>query len=95
MVTIFAVVAVPIFFFMLTWVIVTVYRICFPEEPLSFEQDPLLVRHQAHAGAGVLVGARDIHQDQQRRPYKAAAYTYGNSDGLPEVWVADLWQRRN
>ncbi len=94
-------VAIPVLFFMLTWVIVTAYRICFPEEALPIERDPLRVRHRATAaGISIPVGAREIREDQKRyqRQLATRAYHYEEGDlriGLPEAWMDDLWLRRN
>ncbi|NBC17894.1 MAG: hypothetical protein GVY18_11335 [Bacteroidetes bacterium] len=97
----FAVVAMPVLFFALVWVAVTAYRLLYPEKPLPFERDPILVRRQAAAtGKDVPVGVREIREDQQHlqtmrsrtTPYH---YLDGVSDGFPETWADDLWQRRN
>lgn len=97
----FAVVAMPVLFFALVWVAVTAYRLLYPEKPLPFERDPIIVRRQAAAsGEEVPVGVREIREDQQHlqsihsrtTPY---SYLYGVSDGFPEYWADDLWQRRN
>ncbi len=96
----FAAVAVPIFFFMAVWVIVTVYRVLVPEEPLPLEKDRVVVRKVATAqGEYVPVGARDIREDQRHyyteHPPVPYAYVYGESEGFPEYWDKDLWLRRN
>lgn len=91
----------PIIFFLLTWVVATVYRLYFPEEPLPFEQDPVMVRRRkADHGKSVPVGLREIRADERHRRRKAAQehsyhYAWGGSDGFPEQWEEDLWQRRN
>ena len=97
---IFAAVAVPILFFMLTWVLTASYRICFPEEPLPFEKDRAALRQQAaKTGGSVPVGVREIREDQRwrRRRHAEAVYHYaeGGSIGLPPMWKEDLWHRRN
>lgn len=97
---ILAVVAVPVLFFMLTWAVVTVCRLVFPEEPVPAEHDPVLVRQEAALqGAYVPVGAREIREDRRYhlRAYPPAPYRYvhGVSEGLPEIWAEDLWRRRN
>mgnify|MGYP001165968637 CR=1 FL=1 len=91
----------PIVFFMLTWVVATVYRLYFPEHPLPFEHDPVMVRQRAiAAGKSVPVGVREIQADERHRRRRAARersyhYAWGGSDGLPEQWEEDLWRRRN
>ena len=54
----FALVTVLLLFCMLTWVLVTVCRIYFPEQPLPVERDPVLMRHAIAGEEGVPVGAR-------------------------------------
>ncbi len=93
-------VALPIFFFMLTWVLVTAYRILFPEEPAPIEDDPLYLRQRAtEAGVSVPVGAREIREDQRRyQRAQQVAYDYAGTPtliGVPEVWQENLWLRRN
>lgn len=91
----------PIIFFLLTWVIATVYRLYFPERPLPFEQDPVMVRQRAtDRGKSVPVGLREIRADERHRRRESARersyhYAWGGSDGFPEQWEEDLWQRRN
>ena len=93
----FAVIA-PVLFFMLTWAIVTAYRLVFPDE-LS-EQDPVVDRQDATSrGEYVPVGAREIREDRRyylrAHPPAPYLYVYGESEGLPELWTEDLWRRRN
>ena len=96
---IFILVAAPLLFFMLTWVVVTAYRICRPEEPLAYECDPATLHLRAReAGQSVPVGAREIREEQ--RHYRCAQSTYayhtgGRSAGVPHAWAEDLWRRRN
>lgn len=97
---IFATVAIPVLFFMLTWVITTSYRICFPEEPLPFEKDRAALRKRAPtSGQSVPVGVREIREDQRRcRSQRAEAlyhYAEGTSVGLPPLWIEDVERRRN
>jgi hypothetical protein len=96
----FALVAIPIFFFMLTWVVVTALRICFPEKPIPLDRD---IRYrsllQPRIPAEVLsVGLREIREEQRRYlQEQPGGYVYdeGDSEGLPECWQQDLWMRRN
>ena len=98
-VIVFVAIAIPVLFFMLTWVLTASYSICFPEEPLPFEKDRALLRQQAAmAGGDVPVGVREIREDQHwRRRHAEAVYHYaeGGSIGLPPTWKEDLWYRRN
>lgn len=95
------IIAAPVLFFMLTWVVVTVYRILFPEEPLDLVEDPVQIRQKAAAsGTFVPVGLREIREDQRHhRMAHIGVYTYeyhdGMSAGLPLDWIEDLDQRRN
>lgn len=91
----------PLIFFMLTWAIATAYRLYFPERPLPFDQDPVMLRWRSAArGKGMPVGVREIQADQRHRRRKAARersyhYAWGGSDGFPAQWEEDLWRRRN
>lgn len=101
MLVLFAILIAPLLFFLVTWVAATAYRIYFPERPLPFENDPVLVRRRAAAtGAEVPVGFREIREDQlrlQRERMTAPSYFYAGSasEGLPSDWMDDLWRRRN
>jgi hypothetical protein len=96
-----AILAAPMLFFMLIWAVVTAYRIYFPEKPLPFEQDPMMVRRRVTAtGRSVAVGVREIREDQRMRQRAVArtSYHYAGGlslEGLPEDWMEDLWVRRN
>lgn len=92
----------PIVFFLLTWVVATVYRLYFPEEPMLFENDPVVIRERAtQSGNSVPVGIREIRADQRRHRRLQAEqiayqyYTWGGSAGFPEEWREDVWVRRN
>jgi hypothetical protein len=96
----FAIIAVPILFFMLTWVVVTACRIFFPEKPQVIERDGVLLRQQASdEGISIPVGAREIKEDQRHlfRSIAEANYHYerGDSEGLPVSWFEELHNRRN
>ena len=96
----FVVIAVPVLFFMLTWAVVTVYRLVFAEAPVVSEHDPVVVRQNATTeGEYVPVGAREIREDRRYylRVHPPAPYLYlhGESEGVPEIWTEDLWRRRN
>jgi hypothetical protein len=91
----------PIVFFLLTWVVATVYRLYFPERPLPFERSPIVLRERATAqGENVPVGVREIREDQRRNrrqkeaqaPYQYHAW---GETGIPDEWHEDLWRRRN
>ena len=96
----FALLVLPIFFFLMVWVLATAYRLLVPEQPAPLEADPVAIRRKAAAeGRSVPVGAREIREDQRhaqttpaRAPYH---YAGGDSDGLPEAWREDLWRRCN
>lgn len=96
---IFALVAVPVLFFMFTWTVVTAYRILFPEEPSPYVQDTAYLRRRTPVPAeGVLVGVREIREDQRRSQSRCGhgyCYSYGSSAGLPENWREDIARRRN
>jgi hypothetical protein len=91
----FAFVSTSVIFFMLTWVVVSAWRICRPEESTPF----VTTGERASRMSGVLlVGVREIAQTVPpvRRPATGAyAYSWGHSSGLPEIWIQDLVARRN
>lgn len=96
----FALVAVPTLLCMLLWVGIAAYRICHPERPAPFVRDPVVLRRQeAMAGEPVLVGVREIREDQRRaqedQRYIRYYYTGGYSHGVPAAWIEELWRRRN
>lgn len=90
----------PVLFLLLLWVGATVYRLYHPEHPLPFEEDPVVKRERATAeGTPIPVGVREIRADQ-RRTYRQSDtgeyhYAWGGSDGIPESWHQQLWNRRN
>ena len=96
----FAIVAIPILFFMLTWVVVTACRIFYPEKPLLIERSEAAVRRRVtRKGASVPVGVREIREDQRnyqrRSPQESYHYEHGDSEGLPLCWYEELHHRRN
>jgi hypothetical protein len=98
----FAAIVGPILVFLLTWVVATVYRLYFPEEVASFDKDPVMLRERARQeGRALPVGVREIRADQRRQRRlerahnRAYHYAWGGSDGFPESWRENLWQRRN
>lgn len=96
----FAIVAIPILFFMLTWVVVTACRIFFPEKPQLVEHEGVFLREKAaREGVSIPVGAREIREDQRHgmRSGEEANYHYlqGDSEGLPVSWFEELQNRRN
>jgi hypothetical protein len=102
MLLLFATIVGPIFFFLLAWVVATVYRLYFPERPLPFEKDPIVVRERATAsGRSLPVGVREIRADQRRRNRQhepQVEYEYrpwSGPESFPEEWREDLWLRRN
>ena len=102
MVLVFAFVVAPFLIFILTWALVTAYRLYRPEEeaPLVLEA---LVEEEAYRRRrereSLPVGSREIREDQRyhlreqlRTPY---CYASGGSQGLPLVWLEDLHRRQN
>lgn len=95
-----AIVAVPILFFMLTWVAVTSCKILFPSDESEVEQDPGHIRQvAARQGYSIPVGVREIREDQRYFTQQVDQTTYhyeqGDSEGLPMVWYEELANRRN
>ena len=95
-----AIVAVPILFFMLTWVAVTACKILFPPKESEVGQDPGHIRHVAtRKGYSIPVGVREIREDQRYFTEQINQSTYhyeqGDSEGLPMVWYEELVNRRN
>jgi hypothetical protein len=100
MLLLFATLIGPILFFLFVWVVATAYRLYFPEQPLPYEKDPVVIREKATAqGESVPVGVREIRADQRRnqrhKTPESYHYAWGGSDGFPEAWQEDLWRRRN
>lgn len=87
------------FFALLIWAGTMVYRLYHPERVRPFEEHPVVQREKAAArGERVSVGVREIRADRRRERRKEALgrdYVWGRSDGIPEEWREDLWQRRN
>jgi len=99
MLLIFATLIGPILFFLLVWVIASAYRLYFPEEPMPFEEDPVILRKKATSqGKNIPVGVREIRADQRyqrRNTSRTYHYAWGGSDGFPDTWRENLWLRRN
>ncbi len=97
---IFLVVAIPILFCTITWVIATAYRLYFPEKPLPLEKELSFVSHIAPSSSAlpVPIGVREIKEDERRRRLNQSAcyrFTNGMSNGVPSDWLDDVWRRRN
>lgn len=97
---IFLIVAIPILFCMITWVVATAYRLYFPEKPRPLERDLSFVStfKPAPSEAPVPIGVREIKEDERRRRLTRAAsylFTNGISSGVPSDWLDDVWKRRN
>jgi hypothetical protein len=70
------VVALPVAVVLVVWVVVTGWRIAFPERPLPFVRtDADERRRRTASGEAVAVGFREIHQDIV--------------EDVPRVWLAD------
>jgi len=101
MLLLFATLIGPILFFLLIWVVATVYRLYHPERPLPFEESPVFMREQMTAeGENIPVGVREIREDQRRHRRQrdvTPSYHYHEwgPSGIPEAWHEDLWRRRN
>lgn len=99
MVLVFVFTAVPLLFFVATWMVVTVCRLYTPTSA-AVQDDSLwaFVRQQS-LREPLPVGARQIREDQRRYQRTLAGEPYqflvGASEGLPQAWQDDLWQRRN
>jgi hypothetical protein len=87
----------PLFVFLLTWVVATVYRLYFPERPLPLRSSAVQVRRRRAAGGEQMpVGVREIREDQ-RREHTPVSYQYAGfpTGELPDDWERDLHRRRN
>jgi hypothetical protein len=84
---------------LLVWAGTMVYRLYNPDHPRPFEEHPVVQREEATArGEPVSVGVREIRADRRRkrrRQGEQRGYVWGRSDGIPEAWREDLWNRRN
>jgi hypothetical protein len=91
----------PVLFFLLTWVVATAYRLYFPEKPIAFDRDPVVLQEQRlRQEQSTPVGVREIREDQRRSQYLGESspdyqYVWGYSDGFPEAWRNDVRMRRN
>ena len=97
-VSIFALVALPIVILMTVWTVVTMVRILFPERELPF--DPSVQRTRARQrGKGVRVRFRDLVEDQRHAEAPAmpetAATGASSTSEMPSALAEDLWLRRN
>ena len=100
LVALFAIVVVPILFFMITWVAITACRLLFPPEHEEVVEDPGKIRYIAtQEGYSIPVGVREIKEDQRFYSDKLAHttyhYEYGDSEGLPLSWFEEIVNRRN
>lgn len=96
----FAIVVVPILFFMMTWFVVTACKIFMPSNLPTQKPDPGQRRRRAtREGYSVPVGAREIREDQRflsnRLNDATYHYEHGDSEGLPLTWFEELVNRRN
>ena len=94
----FLLVVAPLFFFLLTWVVATVYRLYFPEQPLPLRVSTVrLPRRRTAGGEHVPVGVREIREEQRRDDDGPVAYQYSGfpTGQLPDDWARDLHERRN
>lgn len=87
------------FFALLIWAGTMVYRLYNPEHLRPFTEHPVVQREEAKTrGERVSVGVREIRADQRRERRTRTdqqEYVWGKSDGIPEAWREDLWNRRN
>lgn len=92
-------VAIPIVFCMLTWVVATAYRLYFPDKPLPLENELTFISRAESTTVDlpVPVGVREIKEDQRRRSGAGCSYCFahGISNGVPSGWLEDMWRRRN
>ena len=96
----FAIIAVPILFFMLTWVVVTACRIFFPDKPQMVERNATIMRRKVSGeGVSVPVGVREIREDQRHFLIQSSDtsyhYAHGDSEGLPLSWFEEFHERRH
>ena len=92
-------IAVPILLCMCAWVVLTVHRICFAPRQVTYRADRVLIRRQAEVHEVVPVGVREIRENQRRvqqeQPSVRYSYSEGYSQGVPSVWIEEIWRRRN
>lgn len=85
---IFLIVAVPILFCMITWVVATAYRLYFPAKPLPLERELAFIARSESSTSelAVPIGVREIKEDERRRRLSQSAsyqFTNGMSNGVP------------
>lgn len=81
------------------WAGTMVYRLYNPERPRRFEESPVVQRERATAGETLIpMGVEEIRTERRRKLWtedRRCGYVFGCSDGIPETWHRDLWDRRN
>ena len=97
---IFLLVFSPTLVVVFSWFAVSAYRLYQPERTLSIEDDSQYIRQILLRSGKVLpVGVHEIFEDERRRQLERPPIRYEYHDtmsnGLPEEWQHDLWQRRN
>jgi len=89
----FVLLVAPVLFFAMTWVVITVLRVYFPEKVLPFDGNP-----GATACSERRVGVHQIYLNSRRLlkvTHRESEFTEGDSGGVPVAWYDDLQQRRN
>jgi hypothetical protein len=96
---IFVLIGVPVVFCVLTYLVATAYRIYVPEKLTPIDEPVELLSRREARTERVLVGIREIKEDQRRLSTIRAtsSYTFSNglSSGLPSDWIEEVRRRRN
>ena len=88
----------PFLFFLVTWVVVTCFRILRREEPVRVERASTFVHRRTRARKIMMVSEREGRDSRgDEDDFRDGAYTLseGWSSGIPNAWHSELWIRRN
>lgn len=90
----------PTLLIVTAWGLTTLYRIYFPERLIPLDEDPFFLKKRAiEQGEVVSVGVFEIYEAQQKRRQEGPTVPYfyyeQTSEGWPDEWTLDLWERRN
>lgn len=94
-------VAIPVMFCMVSWVVFTTSRICRTEDTTAAEQFALEARRRLReaAATSISVGSATIQDELglriATRYGRSYQLRYDQSTGIPSFWHDELWNRRN
>ncbi len=98
---IFLFAGISIFLCLAAWVLVCVYRICYPGRPLPFNAMRIRrARLMLQRGRRPrTISAREIrmthHRKHEAHSHQPFRYLAGEGNSVPDEWREELWERRN